>query len=74
MTTTKITAEATATPAQQDYLANLRAELKASTKNRITVRKGPAGMVGTIIVTEYDKATGDKATATVTPDGVVSFA
>lgn len=74
MTKTSTTAEATATPAQIAYLTKLRAELKASTKNRITLRKGPDGMVGSIIVTEYDRATGDKATAIVSPRGTVTFA
>jgi len=72
MTTTKNTAEATATPAQSAYLTRLRVELKI-TGNRITLRKAPAGSAGTIIVTEYDKASGDKATALVSQDGTVTF-
>jgi hypothetical protein len=73
MTQTRIPAETTATAAQQGYLTRLRAELETSTKNRITVRKAPAGMLGSLIVTEYDRATGDKATATISPDGAVVF-
>lgn len=72
MTTMKNTAEATATPAQVAYLTRLRLELKA-TGNRITLRKAPAGSAGSIIVTEYDRAARDKATAIVSVDGTVTF-
>lgn len=69
MTTTKNTAEATATSSQSAYLVKLRIELKI-TGNRISLRKGAAG---SIIVTEYDRATRDKATAIVSVDGTVTF-
>lgn len=65
MTTTKNTAEATATSAQSARIALIRKEIKA-TGNRITLAKLGGGFIR---VTEYDKATGERASLTMNLDG-----
>lgn len=60
-------AESTATLAQASRIQAIRRD----TSNRLTLRKAGGGI---IVVTEYDRESGDRHTATLYPNGQVTFA